>query len=158
MYGMGEFVVHPGQGVCRVQDVSNDTYKLLPVHGRNPLLIAYPRASEDKLRPVLSQGEALSLIEQYPLMEPDEFHDSSLLLEEKHFKNVIKHGTCEDVLRTAKTFRLRIAEVKARNKKAPVVYERLFKEARTRTLEEMMCALSESMEQVEARFTAVLQP
>ena len=87
-----------------------------------------------------------------PDMELDPFTDRSAVLEEKHFKKVIRHGSCSDVMRIAKTFRSRIADVEANHKKAPVIYERIYKEAHDRSVEELCCALHESEDQITARF------
>ena len=155
MYQIGDYIVHPGQGVCCVEAVEggdSPVYHLMPTHGRNPMLIKYPVASEANLRPVLSADEAESLIESYPDMELDPFTDRSAVLEEKHFKKVIRHGSCSDVVRIAKTFRSRIDDVEANHKKAPVIYERIYKEARERSVEEFCCALHESEDQITARF------
>ena len=51
-----------------------------------------------------------------------------------------------------KTFRERIAEVRARNKKPPVAYERILKQARDRSLAELSVALDMSPEDVVALF------
>lgn len=159
MYEIGDFIVHPGQGVCQVEGVEENptpVYHLMPVRGRNPILIKYPVASEANLRPVVSAEEAESLIEGFPTLEPDEFTDRSAVLEEKHFKAVIRHGSCLDIMRIAKTFTQRIAAVEAAHRKAPVIYERILKEARERSMEELTCALDESEDEVSARFQAVL--
>ena len=42
MFSVGEFVVHPGQGVCRVAEIDSGTYKLEPVGQRHPMLISFP--------------------------------------------------------------------------------------------------------------------
>ena len=55
-------------------------------------------------------------------------------------------------MRIVKTFRVRIAETKARNKKPPVAYERILKEARQRSLEELGVALDMSPEDVQVLF------
>ena len=49
MYEIGEYIVHPGQGVCLVEDVVDNpsaTYQLLPVGQRHPMRISFPVASE----------------------------------------------------------------------------------------------------------------
>lgn len=159
MYQIGDYIVHPGQGVCCVEAVEggdSPVYHLMPTHGRNPMLIKYPVASEANLRPVLSADEAASLIESYPDMELDPFTDRSAVLEEKHFKKVIRHGSCSDVVRIAKTFRSRIDSVEANHKKAPVIYERIYKEACERSLEELSCALDITEDEISARFQGAL--
>ncbi len=155
MYQIGEYIVHPGQGVCMVDEIVSEpqaTYMLLPVGSRNPLRISFPVASESRLRPVLSRGEAEDLISEYPHLMPDDFTERSMALEEEHFKNQIRRGTCRETVRVVKTFRQRIAEVKARNKKPPVAYERILKQASERSLAELAVALGTTPDDVRLLF------
>ena len=155
MYQVGEYIVHPGQGVCKVDEIVDqpqETYMLLPVGARHPMRISFPVASEDRLRPVLTKAEAEELIGEYPQMDVDGFTERSAAFEEEHFKNLIKHGTCRDSVRVVKTFRQRIAEVRKRNKKPPVVYERILKEAQARSLSELACSLEVGQDDVVALF------
>jgi CarD family transcriptional regulator len=114
--------------------------------------IIFPVASEGKLRPVLSHDEAMELIDQYATLQVDEYTDRSSALEEDHFKREIRQGTCRDTMRIVKTFRTRIAETRARNKKPPVVYERILKQASKRSLEELSVALGMSTDDVRMLF------
>lgn len=158
MYQVGEYIVHPGQGVCKVDEVvlePQETYMLLPVGVRNPVRISFPMASEARLRPVLSRDEAQELIGEYTAMEPDTYTERSLALEEEHFKNQIRRGTCRDSVRIVKTFRKRIAEVRARNKRPPVVYERILKQASERSLSELAIALDTTPDDVRLLFESM---
>lgn len=155
MYQVGEYIVHPGQGVCKVDEVVSDpqeTYMLLPVGVRNPIRISFPVASEGRLRPVLSKDEAEELIGEYAQMPVDDFTERSAVLEEQHFKKQIRGGTCRDSVRVVKTFRRRIAEVRSRNKKPPVAYERILKQASERSLSELSIALGITPDDVRALF------
>ena len=155
MYEIGEYIVHPGQGVCLVEDVVDNpsaTYQLLPVGQRHPMRISFPVASESRLRPVLSHEEAEDIIAQYPTMQVDEFTNKSNALEEEHFRYEIRLGSCRDSVRVVKTFRTRIAEVKARNKKPPVAYERILKQASERSLSELAVALDSTPDDVRVLF------
>lgn len=155
MYEVGEFIVHPGQGVCRVDEVVNEpqpTYLLMPVGMRHPMRISFPVSSEDRLRPVVSRDEAQGLIDGYGTMEVEEYHARSGALEEEHFRDEIRRGSCADSVRIVKTFRRRIAEVRARNKKPPVAYERILKQASQRSLSELAVALGVAVEDVVALF------
>lgn len=155
MYNIGQYIVHPGQGVCRVEGVVEEptaVYQLMPVGQRNPMRIIFPVASEGKLRPVLSHDEAMELIDQYATLQVDEYTGRSSALEEDHFKREIRQGTCRDTMRIVKTFRTRIAETRARNKKPPVVYERILKQASKRSLEELSVALGMSTDDVRMLF------
>ncbi len=160
MYKVGEFVVHPGQGVCKVNGVTEGTmpsYMLMPVGQRNPMVISFPVASESRLRPVLTRDEATEIIAEYPTMDVEHYKDRSIALEEEHFKKEIRNGTCQDSVRIVKTFRKRIADVKARNKKPPVVFERILKQASERSLCEMSVALNMSSDDVIALFEASVE-
>ncbi len=155
MYSVGEFIVHPGQGVCKVEGVVQEpmaVYQLLPIGQRHPMRISFPLASADKLRPVLSRDEAIEIIDQYPTMQIDPFTGRSNALEEEHFKKKIRTGSCRDSVRIVKTFQTRIAETRARNKKPPVVYERILKQASQRSLEELAVALELTPEDVRVLF------
>lgn len=132
-----------------------ETYMLLPVGVRNPVRISFPMASEARLRPVLSRDEAQELIGEYAAMEPDTYTERSLALEEEHFKNQIRRGTCRDSVRIVKTFRRRIAEVRARNKRPPVVYERILKQASERSLSELAIALDTTPDDVRLLFESM---
>ena len=157
MYEVGEYVVHPGQGVCRVEAVTTEpmaTYQLLPIGQRHPMRISFPIASEDRLRPVLSDAEAQAVIEAFPTLELDPFTAKSNALEEEHFRNEIRQGTCLDAVRIVKTFRARIAQVRANNKKPPVAYERILKHATERSLTELSVALDTTVDDVRDRFAA----
>lgn len=158
MFEVGAYIVHPGQGVCRVEDVSegpNATYKLLPMGQRHPMHISYPVASEGRLRRVLSAQEARQVIDDYAAMDVDTFTERNNYLEEEHFKQEIRNGSCRDSVRIVKTFRARIADAEARNKKPPVSYERILKQARERSLGELACALGCTPEDIVALFEGV---
>ena len=158
MYEIGEYIVHPGQGVCLVEDVVDNpsaTYQLLPVGQRHPMRISFPVASESRLRPVLSHEEAEDIIAQYPTLPVDDFTNKSNALEEEHFRDEIRLGSCRDSVRVVKTFRTRIAEVKARNKKPPVAYERILKQASERSLSELAVALDSTPDDVRVLFEDV---
>lgn len=155
MYSVGEYIVHPGQGVCRVEgyvETPQAAYELLPIGMRHPTHIRFPVSNAHKLRPVLSYDEAVELIDEYPTMQVDNYTDRSNALEEAHFKQEIRKGTCRDSMRIVKTFRLRIAETRARNKKPPVAYERILKQASQRSLEELAVALEMSVDDVRTMF------
>lgn len=157
MYAVGDYIVHPGQGVCRIEEITAEPaacYQLLPVTQRHSMRISFPVSGEDRLRPVLSRDEAVRIIDAYPSIEVDSFSAKSSSLEEEHFKAEIKNGTCFDSVRIAKTLRHRIAEVRSRNKKPPVAYERVLKQAVERSLSELAIALDTTVEDVRALFVS----
>ena len=155
MYAIGEYLVHPGQGVCRVEEVTEGpqaVYRLLPVGKRHPVHISFPIANEERLRPVLTRDEAQSIIDGYPALEVEDFTARNNSLEEEHYRTEMRQGSCLDSVRIAKTFRIRIADLSARNKKPPVAYERILKEARERSAAELAVALGITPEDVAMLF------
>lgn len=151
MYAIGEYLVHPGQGVCRVEGVTEGpqaVYQLLPVGKLHPVHISFPVANEGRLRPVLSRSEAERIIELYPTIEVESYEARNNSLEEEHYRNEMREGTCQDCVRIVKTFRVRISELAARNKRPPVAYERILKEARERSVSELAVALDCTPEDV----------
>lgn len=151
MYEVGEYIVHPGQGVCKVEDVIESpevSYMLMPVGTSNPMRISFPISGENRLRPVLSHDEAQELVDEYSDLSIDDYSSASIALEEQYYRDKIRRGTCLDSVRTVKTFRHRIDEAKANNKRPPVVYERILKQAIERSLEELSIALGMSKDDI----------
>ena len=151
MYKVGQYVVHPGQGVCKVEAIEDDpqaTYMLMPVGGRHPMRISFPVASEGRLRPVIGRKQAEQIIGEYTELPLEELYSRSNALEEERFKTELRRGSCRDAVRIAKTFRTRIEQVKASNKRPPVAYERIFKQASERSLQELAVAMGVSEDDV----------
>lgn len=154
MYAIGDYVVHPGQGVCQVEGLTtapNAVYLLLPVGQRHAMHISFPTEFEGRLRPVLSRAEAEKIVEGYDELEPMSFSARNIALEEDHYKGVIRSGTCCDSVRIVKTFRMRIADLIARGKKPPVAYDRIVKLAQERSSRELAVALGMAADDVVAR-------
>ena len=151
MYKVGQYVVHPGQGVCKVEAIEDDpqaTYMLMPVGGRHPMRISFPVASEGRLRPVIGRKQAEQIIGEYTELPLEELSSRSNALEEERFKTELRRGSCRDAVRIAKTFRTWIEQVKASNKRPPVAYERIFKQASERSLQELAVAMGVSEDDV----------
>ena len=159
MYEVGEYIVHPGQGVCKIDSVvkaPEPTYMLLPVTSTHGMKISFPVANEDRPRPVLSGDEARAIIDEYPAMEPETHTERSNALEEQYYKEEIRNGDCRDSDRIMKTIELRVADLKERGKRPPVAYERVLKRATERALSELAVARDMTQEDVQALFrTAV---
>ena len=111
-----------------------------------------PGETKTRLRPVLSRAEARQIIEDYPTIEVESFQARNNSLEEEHYRNEMRQGSCRDSVRIVKTFRARIAELSSRNKKPPVAYERILKEASERSCSELAVALDCTPEDVVVLF------
>ena len=157
MYSVGDFVVHPGQGVCQVIDVSHqqsDSYCLVPLSRKHNTQITFPLAQEGRLRSVISQEDARSLIEEYPNVKLTVCEQKNASLEESYYKQAIREGSCEDVLRIAKTFRSRISQARSQNKRPSIYHQRIFKLASSRCLFELAAALQVSPDEIKDEFAS----
>ena len=99
MYAVGNYVVHPGQGVCQISAViqgRDGYYTLVPISHKHPIQITFPLVQETRLRSVLSSKEAKALIDKYPAISLNTFHVHNNSLEEAHFRQAIREGSCED--------------------------------------------------------------
>ena len=166
-YAAGEYVVHPGQGVCRIAGVVERTvtsgasegvpgqaarvllYQMSPVaDGR--VSISYPVAKEDALRPVMGAAEARSLVEEGPSLASDPFDAPQSWTVRDHFTEVLRKGGCREALAVAKSMHERMHAAVEQGKKPKACYVRLFNEARQRMLDELAVALGMSAAEAEA--------
>ena len=157
MRAVGEFCVHPGQGACFIEDMVLEpvrSYVLSPIGQKHPIQIVFPLEQEYRLRDVISQQEALQLVDSYPTIELDTFHVNNASLEESHFRAAIREGLCKDSMSIAKTFRARIEQARTLNKKPPVSHERIFKMATHRYLYELITALGWTVDDIRTVFSS----
>ena len=144
MYAVGNYVVHPGQGVCQISAViqgRDGYYTLVPISHKHPIQITFPLVQE-------------TLIDKYPAISLNTFHVHNNSLEEAHFRQAIREGSCEDTMSIAKTFRARITHARGQNKRPPVSHERIFKMASMRSLYELAVALHTSTDDIQAKFSS----
>lgn len=157
MRAVGEFCVHPGQGVCLIKDVVSEptpAYILSPIGQKHPVQIAFPLSQEFRLRDLMTHEEAANLVDTYPQIELITLHIHNASLEESHFRHVIREGSCKDSISIAKTFRSRINTARSLSKKPPISYERIFRMASNRGLYELITALNCSVEEIQNVFSS----
>ena len=134
--------------------VNDGYYTLVPISHKHPIQITFPLVQETRLRSVLSSKEAKALIDKYPAISLNTFHVHNNSLEEAHFRQAIREGSCEDTMSIAKTFRARITHACGQNKRPPVSHERIFKMASMRSLYELAVALNTSTDDIQAKFSS----
>lgn len=159
----GDYVVHPGQGVCEVggiverpsaagqEGTANQAcliYELYPASGPR-MRICFPVANEAQLRPPVGRREAQALIAEMPRLVDDSFSDPHAWTVEEHYLGGLRQGTCEDALRIAKTMHDLMERAHANGKKPKVCYERIYKTARDRALLELGIALDKTPDEVD---------
>ena len=156
MYGIGEHVIHPGQGVCTVVGFEDGPAPMIVLeasHGHARTRLMYPAAQVERLHSCISRTDAEELIAGYLELECDPFTERNSSLEEAYFKQRIKLGAPVTV-QVAKTMRGRIRAAKEHSKKPSSYYARILKEAHRRAVEELSVALGCTEEELDERFTA----
>lgn len=165
-FAPGDYVVHPGQGLCSVEGVvkksgpqeedaasgastSGEFYELFPVTGTR-MRICYPVASEGQLLVPVAAREARELIKGMPAMDDDSFTDPHSWAVEEHFMANIRRGDCGQVLRTLKTMHDRMERAKSHGKKPSASYARIYKAAHERATAELGFALDAEPDRVDS--------
>ena len=93
MYAVGEFVVHEGSGVCRIEEISElalsgrgseQTYYVMkPLYEKGSRVMT-PVEGNVRMRPVMTKGEVESLISEMPgVSEIEEDNDKQRILKYK---------------------------------------------------------------------------
>ncbi len=163
-YAKGDYVVHPGQGVCVVEGIvpvaypdgqegtdgssSRLMYEMYPVSGSR-MRICFPVDNESALRRPVGTREARKLIAQMPQLEDDTFDDRHSWAMEEHFMLGLRNGDCRDALQVLKTMYDRLHAACPRGKKPPVCYGRIYKAAHERVTCELGLALNVGPDEVD---------
>lgn len=165
-YAAGDYVVHPGQGVCKVTGVGSRkavvgaregvpgheemrrVYSLTPMTGAK-VRIQYPVSRESNLRPIIDPDRARSLIEQAPSVRPDKFERQQSWTIRDHFMECMREGDTLETLRVAKTARRHMEQAVDQGKRPRECYTVLYEEARSRLLDELSVSLGKPQDYVE---------
>ena len=133
-YAAGDYVVHPGQGVCQIDGLTQRTviagagvddpgrqqvaelYEMSPVADRR-VGISYPVAKEESLRPVIDRAQAEALIDETPDLAVDAFDGPQTWTIRDHFMEVLRGGDCRDAMRVVKTMHARMGEALSQGRK-----------------------------------------
>lgn len=165
-YEQGDYVVHPGQGVCRVngvdrrhtivgasadcpgREVERLEYALTPVAGQR-VSIHYPVEKEDELRPVIGKADARRLIKDAPLLESDTFDKPQSWTVRDHFIGCMRAGDCTEAMRVVKTLHERVASAQRSGRKPKACYTSVLSEAKQRLYDELSIALETTEDRVD---------
>ncbi|QWT18143.1 hypothetical protein KPC83_03170 [Collinsella sp. zg1085] len=150
MFCIGEHIIHPGQGVCRVTGIENTPAPMLLLEakkGHAKTLMRYPLAQADRLHSCITREEAEHIMATYSEIACDTHTERNSSLEESYFKQQLKKGAPETV-RVLKTMLQRIQDAHNHDKKPSSYYARILKEAHKRSVEELSIALHMSEEEL----------
>lgn len=156
MYQIGEYIVKPGTGVCKVEDVLHLDlmginkkrlyYLLIPVKDPGEKLYIPTDSENAGLRKVMTTKEAEELIRRIPEIE-ELWIDNDKMREQK-YKEVLKSGDPEELIRVIKNLYLRRMKRQKQGKKSTAVDERYYKQAENILYEELQIAMDTDREHV----------
>lgn len=166
-FSQGDYVVHRGQGVCKVIDIRKkqtiigaapdcpgrqktiSEYVLNPVSDKK-LRIHHPVGMESSLRSVVEPEQARKLLSGLADMDCDSFDTPQAWNVRDHYMGALREGDTGDAMRVAKTAHMHIEEALHEGKKPRQCYATIFKEARQRLLDELCVSLDEPREEIDS--------
>ena len=158
MFNIGEYIVYGNRGVCEVADVSKMSmsamdkdklyYTLIPVYARGSKIYSPVDNTKVAIRPIISHEEAIELIDNIPDIGLVEDVDEKK--REVVYKDAMKTGKCEELIKVIKTLYKRREIRLAGGKKFTAVDERYFNSARDCLYGELAIALDIPVDDVEA--------
>ena len=149
MYCVGNYVVKAPEGVCKIEaiaalDIPNVPkdkmyLHLVPVENTTVKLYLPQDNAADKLRDVITEDEAVGLIEKIPCIEPAEIPEEKQ--RDKVYKEALLSSNPEQLVAVIKAIYMRNEKRLSQGKKSGAVDEHFFKAAEERLYAELAFAL-----------------
>lgn len=158
MFGIGDYVVYGGEGVCKIENIGaidvdgkkteKIYYTLFPVYVAGTRV--YTPVASDKvvMRRVLSKEETMALIDDIPNMELLKVADEKA--REQVYREALRTCDCRELIRLIKTVYQRKQKRISGGKKVTAVDERYFKSAQDQLYGELAIPLAMERNEVEA--------
>ena len=156
MYEIGDYVVKPVNGVCKIADIlhldmtgtdKNKLYYLLiPLEDKSGKIYVPMDKADSGIRKIMTKEAALEFISRIPEMK--EIWVDNEKLREQRYKEAVKSCKPEALIGLIKITYLRNKEKVAQGKKTTVVDERYFKLAENNLYAELGCALHKDKSEV----------
>ena len=149
MYQIGDYVVKTGNGVCHIEDIQHLNmsdvdrnrlyYLLIPIEDKGAKLYVPVDNENSSIRQVMSRDEAWDMIHRIPQIEEAAIENDKL--REQSYKEAIRSGRPEELIRIIKHTYLRRQKRTAQGKKTTATDERYFKMAEDKLYAELAFAL-----------------
>jgi CarD family transcriptional regulator len=149
MYEIGDYIVKPMSGVCKVEDITHVDvpgadknkvyYLLIPVCGNSGKIYALAENVNDNSRPVMTEQEAHELIASIPTVEEPWIENEKV--RQERYKEVIRRCDPQELAGMIKMVYARKRRRLAQGKKNTAVDERFFKLAEDNLYGELEFAL-----------------
>ncbi len=156
MYEIGDYVVKPGNGVCRVEDIlhpdisgadKNQLYYLfIPLSDKNQKLYVPTHTADTNYRKAMTEKEAWDFIEKIPQI--GELWIENEKLRDRRYKEAVQSGVPEDLVAIIKMTYLRKKKRSEQGKKSTVSDERYFRLAENYLYAELGFALNKDKDEI----------
>ena len=165
-YCVGDLVLYGRTGVCRVEEIVEETprgadgprrfYSLRPLYQK--CSIRAPAAGGKVfIRPIISDSEARDLIARMPHVQAEPYHNRNLNQLREHYRECLECFDCEGLIRLMKSLWLKKREAESQKKKFGAVDERFMREAEDLLYGEFAAALDIDRDKVEHYIADTLQ-
>ena len=155
-YEIGDYVVKPGNGVCRVEDIlhldipgadKNQMYYLfIPLTDKNQKVYVSTNMADANFRKAMTEKEAWDFIEKIPQIE--ELWIDNEKLRDRRYKEAVQGCVPEDLVAIIKMTYLRKKKRTEQGKKSTVSDERFFRLAENYLYSELGFALNKDKDEV----------
>jgi len=154
MFNIGDLIIYGNEGVCRVEAVGKPDnpganrdkmyYTLAPVYQRGKILT--PVDTGVFIRPVITRGEALKIIEGIPFVHAEIFNERNLKSLTDHYRVKIQSNDCIELVKTIKSINMKRSAAVKCGKKLGVIDERFLKRAENMLYGELAVVLETTPE------------
>ncbi len=156
MYNIGDIVVKPNTGICKIEDVvymslvgneKKQYYMLMPLEDARSVLYVSIDADRTRLRPIMTKEAAKAFVEKISEIEAVWVPNDKM--REQQYKNAFKTNEPEALVAIIKNLNNRSRARLAQGKKITSTDERYFKQAQNALYSELAFSLDIEMDEVE---------
>ena len=156
MFNIGDFVVKPNTGICKIEDVvmmnltgkeEKQYYMLMPVEDARSKLYVGTDADRSRLRPIMTKNAAEDFIRKIGDIEAAWVPNDKM--REQQYKNAFKTNEPEALVAIIKSLYNRSRIRLAQGKKITTTDERYFKQAEKALYSELAFSLEIEIDEVE---------
>ena len=157
MFHVGDYIVYGSVGVCRVDHIGTMSitgisknklyYTLIPIYTKGSKLFTPTDNEKVKMRPVITNDEALELIDQ--IAEIDIYVENEDKKREEIFKESLKRCDCRENIKVIKTLYERKQTVLGTGKKVSAVDKKYLQLAEDSLYGEFAISLGIEKDEVE---------
>ncbi|MCL1918679.1 MAG: CarD family transcriptional regulator [Peptococcaceae bacterium] len=150
MYEVGDFVFYGDMGVCRVENISEQSmrggdedqlyYTLSPLSEK---CVVYTPVKNTKvfMRSVISKDEAQELIDRIPTIQARAYHSKAIKDLTRHYEASLKSYDCADLIELTMSIYAKKLEAQEQKRKLGSVDEKFMKRAEDLLFGELSVAL-----------------